>query len=60
MIYLLLYVDDMLLVRKETKDIIHFKTILKSKFEMKDLRSAKKILGMKLKSERELGKMYIS
>lgn len=49
MIYLLLYVNDVLLASKEMKDLVHFKTLLKSEFEMKDMRSAKKILGMELK-----------
>ena len=45
-IYLLLYVDDMLIAAKSKKDIAALKSQLSSEFEMKDLGAAKKLLGM--------------
>lgn len=44
--YLLIYVDDMLIVSKNMSEIIRLKTQLSGEFEMKDLGVAKKILGM--------------
>ncbi|KAK0579188.1 hypothetical protein LWI29_022490 [Acer saccharum] len=47
-VYLLLYVDDMLIASKEMSRIIDLKEKLKSEFEMKDLGNAKMILGMEI------------
>ena len=47
-IYLLLYVDDMLIACKSRKIVQELMATLSQKFEMKDLRLAKKILGMKI------------
>ncbi|RVW84134.1 Retrovirus-related Pol polyprotein from transposon TNT 1-94 [Vitis vinifera] len=44
-IYLLLYVDDMLIAAKNRAEINKLKQLLSSEFEMKDLGAAKKILG---------------
>ena len=53
LIYLVLYVDDMLLTGNK-KDIIHdVKNQFSSKFDMKDLGAANFILGMEIK---EIGK----
>lgn len=46
MIYLLLYVDDMLVAAKDIKEVQKLKKLLSSEFEMKDLGTAKRILGM--------------
>jgi hypothetical protein len=43
-IYLLLYVDNMLIAAKSKIDITNLKTQLSSEFEMKDLGAAKKII----------------
>nr|XP_015638684.1 uncharacterized protein LOC107281003 [Oryza sativa Japonica Group] len=43
-IYLLLYVDDMLIAAKDKSEIAKLKAQLSSEFEMKDLGAAKKIL----------------
>jgi len=48
-IYLVLYVDDMLLIRNEKQIIQDLKTQLSSKFDMKDLSDANYILGMEIK-----------
>ncbi|KAH9686286.1 hypothetical protein KPL70_014312 [Citrus sinensis] len=52
-IYLLLYVDDMLIACKEMKFINELKQQLSNSFEMKDLGAAKKILGVQLKRDRK-------
>nr|GFA53221.1 retrotransposon protein, putative, Ty1-copia subclass [Tanacetum cinerariifolium] len=47
-IYLFLYVDDMLIACKSKAAIGSTKFLLKKEFDMKDLREAKKILGMEI------------
>lgn len=47
-IYLLLYVNDMLIVSKDMKQINHLKVLLSTEFEMKDMGEAKRILGMEI------------
>jgi len=57
-IYLVLYVDYMLLVENDKEIIQDLKTHLSSKFNMKDLGSTKYILGMEIKrdqTKRKLG-----
>jgi len=44
--YLIFYVDDMLIVARNKVHIQKPKAQLKRKFDMKDLREAKKILGV--------------
>ncbi|CAM8993466.1 unnamed protein product [Rhodiola kirilowii] len=51
-IYLLLYVDDMLLICKSMDKIKSLKKDLNSAFDMKDLEHAKRILGMIIKRDR--------
>ena len=52
-IYLLLYVDDMLIASKSRSAIDKLKKELSSEFEMKDLGKAKKVLGMKIERDRK-------
>ena len=59
-IYLLLYVDDMLIAARSISDIGLLKTQLRNEFEMKDLGAAKKILGMEIIRDRKAGKLYLS
>lgn len=59
-IYLLLYVDDMLIAAKDKGRINKLKKELSSEFEMKDLGGAKKILGMEIHRDRESKKLYLS
>uniref|UniRef100_A0A803QFD1 Reverse transcriptase Ty1/copia-type domain-containing protein n=1 Tax=Cannabis sativa TaxID=3483 RepID=A0A803QFD1_CANSA len=47
-IYLLLYVDDMLILSQEISRVDMVKDLLKTKFEMKDLGNAFKILGISI------------
>ena len=54
-IYLLLYVDDMLIACHEMDFINELKQQLSNTFEMKDLGAAKKILGVQLKKDRKNG-----
>jgi hypothetical protein len=59
-IYLLLYVDDMLIASKDKNEIAKLKAQLNNEFGMKDLGAAKKILGMEIIRERYAGKLYLS
>ena len=47
-IYLLLYIDDMLIAASSKAEIDNLKALLSSEFEMKDLGAAKKILGIEI------------
>ena len=51
-IYLLLYVDDMLIAAKDKKKVSKLKDILKKEFEMKELGPATRILGMDITRDR--------
>ena len=59
-VYLLLYVDDMLIAAKNMSDVMILKKSLSEEFEMKDLGPAKKILGMEIQRDRKAGKLYLS
>ena len=59
-VYLLLYVDDMLITAKDKEEIRKVKVQLNKEFEMKDLGAAKKILGMEILRDRKAGKLYLS
>ena len=57
-IILLLYVDDMLIVGKNTSKIDELKKELCKSFSMKDLGHAKQILGMRITRLRDKRKIY--
>ncbi|KAH9703677.1 hypothetical protein KPL70_011177 [Citrus sinensis] len=59
-IYLLLYVDDMLIACKVREEIEDLKKILSSEFDMKNLGIAKKILGVEIERDRAAGLMFLS
>ena len=59
-IYLLLYVDDMLIACKSGRDVQELKAVLSRKFEMKDLRPMRKILDMKIFRDRAKGLLHLS
>uniref|UniRef100_A0A803M5H2 Reverse transcriptase Ty1/copia-type domain-containing protein n=1 Tax=Chenopodium quinoa TaxID=63459 RepID=A0A803M5H2_CHEQI len=59
-IYLLLYVDDMLIASKSKVKIDRLKTQLGEEFETKDLGAANKILGMEIRRERSNRKLFLS
>ena len=52
-IYLLLYVDDMLISSRNQEEICRLKAQMGKEFEMKDLGEAKKILGMEIARDRQ-------
>ena len=59
-IYLLLYVDDMLIVTFNMEEIIRLKEQLGSAFEMKNLGAAKRILGLEISRDRPNRKLFLS
>ena len=56
-IILLLYVDDMLIVGQDVDMIQKLKRELSKTFDMKDLGSAKRILGMEILRDRKTRKL---
>lgn len=58
-IYLLLYVDDMLLISKSIAQINELKVRLSAEFDMKDLGRAKKILGMLIDRNRSYNSLKL-
>ena len=59
-IILLLYVDDMLIISHDSSKIDRLKRELNKSFAMKDLGSAKQILGMKISRDRKNMKLWLS
>ena len=59
-VYLLLYVDDMLIASGNPKVIQALKDSLSREFEMKDLGKASRILGMDIIRDREKGILVLS
>lgn len=59
-IYLLLYVDDMLLASSDKHEIGKLKNQLKREFEMKELGAAKRILGIDIRRNRKQGTLSLS
>ncbi|CAM8981809.1 unnamed protein product [Rhodiola kirilowii] len=58
-VYLLLYVDDMLIANKSMKKIEKLKNQLSSEFEMKNLGPAQKILGMQIMRDMKKGYLFL-
>jgi len=59
-IFLLLYVDDMLIAGKNLDDVAGLKALLSQEFDMKDLGDAKKILWMEIHKDRSSKKLWLS
>lgn len=59
-VYLLLYVDDMLVAAKDLKEVEKVKKTLSKEFEMKDLGPARRILGMDIIRDRNKGTLILS
>ena len=59
-IFLLLYVDDVLIAAKSMCEVDRLKVLLCKEFDMKDLGIAKKILGMEIHKDRESRKLWLS
>ena len=53
MIYLLLYVDDMLIASQSMVKVSELKAELSKEFDMKDLGKAQRILGMEIFRDRK-------
>jgi hypothetical protein len=60
LIYLVLYVHDMLLIGKNKEFIQDVKTHLSSKFDMKDLGASNFILGMEIKRDQKKRKLWLN
>lgn len=58
--YLLLYVDDMLLASCDVDEINNIKQKLKQEFEMNELGSAKRILGMEIRRNRSDHTLFLT
>ncbi|KAA3467556.1 Integrase, catalytic core [Gossypium australe] len=58
-VYLLFYVDDMLIATKDKGEIRKVKVQLSKEFEMKDLGVANKILGIEILRDRKACKLYL-
>lgn len=59
-IYLLLYVDDILITSTNKAEISQLKAELNSEFDMKELGVAKRILGMDIIRDRQKGELVLS
>ena len=59
-IILLLYINDMLIIGRVARKIDDLKKKLSKSFAMKDLGSAKQILGIKISRDRMNGKLWVS
>ncbi|KAJ4714843.1 Retrovirus-related Pol polyprotein from transposon TNT 1-94 [Melia azedarach] len=60
LIYLVLYVDDMLIAAENKSNVQKLKDLLSVEFEMKDLGAARKILGMEIYRDRSKKKLFLS
>jgi hypothetical protein len=58
--YVLFFVDDMLIASHDNSLIDKLKAQLNHEFDMKDLRSAKKILGMEIRRDPRAGTFFLS
>ena len=60
LLYMLLYVDDMLVGSDNLFELESLKEFLSSEFHMKDFGEAKKIPGMEIMRDRSKGVLYLS
>ena len=59
-LYLLLYVDDILIAAEKKSDVDKVKLLLSKEFDMKNLGAAKKILGMVIKRDRSKNQLCVN
>ena len=59
-VYMLLYVDDILIDGKSHYLIDKIKAMLRSQFEMKDLGAAKRLLGIDIHRDKSQGMLCLS
>lgn len=58
--YLLVYVDDLLLVTNDVAQLKSVKSALRSRFEMKDMGEAEFILGVQIRRDRAKRQLFLS
>ena len=58
-IFLLLYMDDMLVAAKSIVKVNKLKVLLSREFDMKDLGPVKKILGMEIRKEGDAKRLLL-
>ncbi|XP_057953818.1 uncharacterized protein LOC131148101 [Malania oleifera] len=59
LIFLLLYVDYMLIAAKDITEVNQLKTLLGKEFDMKDLGATKRILGLEIRKDRVAGRLWL-
>lgn len=59
-VYLLLYVNDMLINCNNKEEIKKVKVMLENEFEMKDIGASSKILGMQILRDKTMGTLFIT
>jgi len=59
-LYLLLYVDDILMASSSKDEIVKLKEKLNGEFEMKDLGPTKRVLGIDILRNRDKGELFLS
>ena len=59
-IFLLLYVDDMLIAAKSLSEVNKLKILLSREFNMNDLGVARKILRMEIRREKAIERLWLS
>ena len=59
-IFLVLYIDDILLAANDTDILVETKKLLFSHFDMKDLREASYVLGIQILRDRSSGLLRLS
>jgi inosine/xanthosine triphosphate pyrophosphatase family protein len=59
-IFLLLYVDDMLIATKSIGKVNKLKVLLSGEFDMKDLGATEKILEMEIHMDKDAKKLWLS
>lgn len=55
-----IHIDDMLIISKETNDLLKLKKLSKIEFKMKDLASTKRILGIDINKDKIEGILTLS
>jgi hypothetical protein len=59
-IFLLLYVDDMLMAAKNIVKVNKLKVLLSIEFDRKDLGTSKKIIGMEIRKDKDANRLWLS
>jgi len=54
---MLLYIDDILIAAKCMSEVNKLKTLLYREFDMKDLGTTKKIIGMEIRRDKDTGRL---